>query len=280
MIRLVADGLDPLELDNWETGIACSELDLGWPATRSVVDDRPGADGTFDDTTHFGARAVSVKLAVFAGTAGTRRSLVDKVAAFCHPGLRPVMEWEDPTGGGLRAITLRADQGSAPMTNAAVTEMSVSWVAPAGVITSAVTRAIEMLPDTAAAGRAYTKTFPMTYPAYTAGATMALNQGSSPTEWLAAIYGPCTGPRIDNLSAGSAISFPGLTIVGGDYLEVDSAARTVRLNGEPSASRYSFLDFTGSSWWQLGVGASIVEFSAASSTPPCSARLSWKDTFL
>ena len=124
MIRLTCDGLDPLLLDDWDTGIVCEELDLGWPSIRAVAEDRPGGDGSIDTTAFHGARVVSVKLSVL-NDESSRRFLLDRLHSFMHPARRPVMEWTDPSGGDLRAINLRPADASGPLTNPSVTDVAL-----------------------------------------------------------------------------------------------------------------------------------------------------------
>lgn len=280
MIRLYADGLDPLILDDWESGIACTAFDPGWPTARDVVSNRPGGNGTIDETSYFGARAVTAQLAIYGGTAGTRRANLDKLAPFCDPGRRPVVEYQDPTGGVRRQMTLRAQPGTAPLTNPSITEAQVSWVAPSGLIESALLSTEWIAPAADAPGLGFPYSFPVSWPAFTGGPVMAVNGGTLPAEWRAAIFGPVTGPALVNDAAGQRLSFPGLSIAAGDYLLLDSAERTVLLNGVEGSSRYGALDFTESTWWQLGIGASHLQFTAEAFGDSPAVLFAWRDAFL
>lgn len=281
MIRLQAAGVDNLVIDDWANGINCSQLDIGWPSVRAVSENRPGSDGTIDETKFMGARAVTVRLDVTAGENGsTRRSNLDLISRFCHPGLRPRIVWVDPTGGYERGIDLRADQGSAPFTSSQHSTIQVSWVAPAGVITSEGWMAVDIYPSSDVPGRTYPLTFPRVYPSSVGGPETVVNAGTISAEWTARIYGPVTGPVLENVSTGEWIGFPGLTIASGDYLALNSANRTAVLNDVASASRYSYFDFAGSTWWRLAPGSSLVDFSASSAVSPAMVWFEWSDTYL
>jgi len=270
-----------LAIDDWDAGIVCEELDLGWPTVRAVAEDRPGADGTIDTTGFHGARVVSVKLAVLGTSWVSRRELLDRLQAFCHPARRPVMEFVDPTGGGSRLIQLRPAELSAPITNPDFTEVAVSWVGPTGVIQGADLNTASLLPSSTADGWSPPLDPPLVFPAFTGGgAVQVVNLGSAPADWTAKIFGPCSAPTITNRNTGQAITLPLLAILDGDYVEVSSRDRTVTVNGDPTASRYRFLDFAASSWWTLAPGASFVEFTAESASPPALAELTWRDTYI
>jgi hypothetical protein len=280
VIRLTCDGLDPLLLDDWDTGIVCEELDLGWPSIRAVAEDRPGGDGSIDTTAYHGARVVSVRLSVLDG-ATSRRTLLDRLHAFAHPARRPVMEFTDPSGGDLRAVTLRPADASGPLTNPTYTDVAMQWVAPDGVIVAAVARTTNLYPASAPEGWSPPLEPPLEFPEFIGGGpTPVANVGSAPAHWVARIFGPCSSPILTNLNSGQVVSLPGLAITSGNYIEVNSRERTVLLNGDSGASRYRFLDFAGSSWWTLAPGASFVTFAADSSAPPAMADLTWHDTYL
>lgn len=279
MIRLEHPGMDPLVIDDHASGWICEELDIGAPVIRQVVDSRPRADGSVDETAHFGARSVSARLTLMPDVESTRE-MRDRLAAFCHPGIRPVMVFSQ-AGEPERRMVLRADQWSAPMTHPDLVEMQVQWVAPSGVIESTVQRLAITSPSTTAPGWSPPLDPPLAFPAHVgSGPVLVMNQGSAPASWQTAIFGPCTGPRLRNRTSGEDLSFPGLTIAAGDFLFIDQAERTVTLNRDAGASRYSWLDFAASTWFPFGPGGQLIEFDAQSSAPPASAWIAWRDTYL
>lgn len=280
MISIESLGLPELILDDWEAGIACESLDIAFPNVREVVTDRPGSHGTIDETRYFGARSVALKLNVFAGDYGSRRQILDKLAPFCDPGRRSTLRYEDPTGGGTRTLEVRAGDASAPLTNPTLTTMAVSWIAPSGTIESDAARILTIFPLSAAPGLTFPVTFPVTFPTYTAGPGAAVNLGSINAHWSAQIYGPFTSPALVNRNSEQGLYLPGLTVASGDYLYLDSETRTVNINGVESATRYGYLDFAASTWWTLGPGVTMVEFSADTYALPAQAVMTWHDAHL
>jgi hypothetical protein len=94
------------------------------------------------------------------------------------------------------------------------------------------------------------------------------------------IYGPCSGPLFRVVNTGATLSFSSLSLAAGDYLHIDTAARTITLNNDPSQSRYDALDMATSQWPSLPPGSPQVVFSPASSSAGCVAVVSWRSTWL
>jgi hypothetical protein len=281
VIYLDEPSLGQLPLDNPDYGIVVSDVDFGFPAVRAVITNRPGSDGALDDSQFHGSRVVSVTGSVYDGTSFTRPQLLDRFAAYCHPSRRPTLVWSD-SGQDLRYATLRVDQHSGPRSNPSLTKIQAQWTVPDGVVRSLAERSVDLEPSQAAPGRSFAtwNANPLTFPSFIGGPGDALNLGSTWSDWRALVYGPCVGPAITNVSTGATISFSGLTIAAGDYLDVNTATHTAILNSVPGSSRYSFLDFATSSWWRLPPGDSSVTFTAGSSQVPSSCHFVWHDTFL
>lgn len=109
-------------------------------------------------------------------------------------------------------------------------------------------------------GLTFPLTFPLVFGATTSGSITANNAGNFNTGALLRVFGPVTNPKIENLTAGASIELE-LVVASGDYIEIDTAAHTVLLNG--TASRYSSLTST-STWWDITPGDNEIRFQAAS----------------
>lgn len=276
MTTKLVDGDRELNVDDED--IWLDELDLGFPAVRAVVQDRPQADGESDQTAHHGGRAVSMKLRLVPVTR-TLTALLDDLMYFCHPGRRPVLVFEHD--GSERQITLRADQQSAPITSPNSQAVQVAWRAPTGRILSSTEQVSAANPDAGEPGRAYDLTFDRDYPdSVGIGRITVTNAGTTAADPIIRIFGPCTDPRIANETVDKALEFTGLTIAAGDYLELDPAHRTARLNGLASSSRYGFLNFDTSEWWSLEPGDNTIRFYPVTSSPPSQAQVRWHDAYL
>lgn len=88
------------------------------------------------------------------------------------------------------------------------------------------------------------------------------NAGTFETPWVATFTGPIVSPSLEHVGQAKIMSFSG-TLAAGETLVVDSAARTVLLNG--TASRYSWLSSL-SQWFTLEPGVNTLRFAAASGT--------------
>jgi hypothetical protein len=96
-------------------------------------------------------------------------------------------------------------------------------------------------------GFTFSVAFSINFGGGTTGSVNCVNSGSIDAPWLARISGPLTDLAITHQSLGRRIRVT-TTLGVGDYLEIDSLARTIMLNGQ--ASRYGSMDPT-SQWFGL-----------------------------
>ena len=89
------------------------------------------------------------------------------------------------------------------------------------------------------------------------GGVLATNTGNALAPWVCTILGPVTNPILQ--VGPSQLGFVG-TLNTGDFVVVDSLARSVLLNG--TSSRYSWVTPT-SSWQQLPIGTTAVSMQGA-----------------
>lgn len=283
-LRLEADGLDALELTP-EEGIAVESFDLGFPEVRRVAELRPNGNGTIDTTAYFGARAVSISATLLGATPSARRIVLDRLKSFCVPARRPYLVYVSDDGDE-RQLRLVVDQLGAPVTAGALARVQVAWRAPDGVSysTQLDTGAVNPGGGTEE-GRSYgvDRGYDRTYPAYFGpGSVQIVNAGTIDTDPVLRVFGPVTDPVIENETLGKELRFVGLTVVGGEYVEIDVAARTVRSNSDPSpaANRYGTLDFAWSDWWSLAPGLNVLRFAAATSASPALLEVQWHAAWL
>lgn len=279
-VRLV-DGTSELELGA-ATGYAVAEVDLGFPEVRRVADNRPQADGTIDRSQYHGARTVSLDVSVWKESATSLTRLVDDLRAFCRPGARPWLVFD--ADGSERMIRLAVDQQSAPITNPVLRKVRAQWVAPDGRIYATTEKVRAVNPGTEGeTGRTYNLTFNRTYPFSGGPGSLAVtNDGTTVTEPVLRIFGPCTDPIVINDTVGKRLKFVGLSIAGGEYVEVDVANRTVRSNGltDPGFNRYRYLDFVVSEWWGIEPGRNVLRFQAATWSVPSQVEVLFRSAWL
>jgi hypothetical protein len=246
-------------LDLRGQGYKVSRLDVGFPAVRPVTQSRPDEDGELDTTALYGAAAVSMDLMLIPG-ALTLTALVDELRSFCHPASRPYLVVE--RDGQQRRMRLRVDQQSAPITTPLYQHVQAQWRAPDGVW-EALTEQIGTSDAVTAGsgGRTYPRTYSLSYAASSpVGAVTVTNDGTVPVRPVLRLYGPATDPRVENQSTGERLIFTGLSLLAGDWLEIDCREKTARLNGLVSQSRLSRLDFANSTYLRLLRGMNTVRY--------------------
>jgi len=269
--RLEHPSLPTLEL-NGQDGLRVVGFDLGWPEAREVANPRAGADGEIDETRFHSGRVVSMTLSV------TDPGKLDALMAFTNPGLRPTLRYR-VRGGGQRMIRLRASDLSRPV-EFGVAEVDVQWRAPDGVAESVDLETQQLNPAEDVEGRTYDLTFDRSYPeSQGAGRITVVNEGSATAYPIIRFYGPLEDPLLENETSDRQLRFE-ISISAGDYLEVDTANRTARLNGLAENSRYDAFDFPTSQWWGLRPGGNLLRFAPDSSSQPAVAEVRWRAAWL
>lgn len=111
--------------------------------------------------------------------------------------------------------------------------------------------------------------------AVTGGSIFATNSGSFTTPLSARIDGPADNPRLIDVTNDRALQF-NTSLAAGEFLTIDSDARTVLLNG--SASRY-YTIAAGSEWFDLDPGTTEITFRAATTTA-AALTLQWRSAWV
>jgi hypothetical protein len=265
-------------------GFHVSDLDLGFPEVRSVLDPRTDRSGATDRTRFHGARVVTVQMMLNDRVGQDRMVLLERLAPYCRPSVRPVLRMVRPDGT-QRQVVLRADARSAPLSAPNnLLAVQLQWVAPSGVIeATSVTTKVALASSDSEIGREYDLDFDRGYPAASpVGAVLIENPGGTESFPTLRMYGPCETPRIENQTSGGRLQVD-VTVSAGTYLEVDVAERTVRLNGSPSQSRYQAVDWTATSSWDaltVPPGASQWRFFPVTSNTPSQANIRFRSAWL
>lgn len=280
-LRLEADGLDPFPLDD-ANGFDVSVFDPGFPTIRSSSSSRTDADGEDDRTKYLGARAVVLQGTVVATAGSSRSDVLDRLRGFLNPRRRPWLYFVAEDGGDERRIRLVADQHAAPFERPGSAEVTVGWRAPDGVA-----EAVDVTLETASAtpdveaGRSYPRTYPLVYPdSSPVGSVLVTNPGTAHVYPVLELYGPATDPVVANLTTGQVFAFDGIELAAGDFLELDTREKTVRLNGLETASRYGFVDFAVSEWIELAPGDNLVRYYPAAFDEGAEARVRFRAAWI
>lgn len=251
-------------------GLYVMSLDVQ-PSVRVVSEERTGGAGTYDTTVNLSEAALTLSLRVFSDTLPLE-TLMAELGPLLNPGRRPALICTDDQWATPRQLTVRFDSKTAPVDNPVSTDIAVSWKVPAGAwedsavreyMVSATVTAGPGLIFTVTTGTKFTVTTGQDFPPTAEGSdSIVSNGGDLPVPWTARLYGPCTGPKLYNDTAGQVLAFTdGLVLAAGEYVEIDPAARTALGNSDPSASRLAYLDFGASDWWLIDPGDSLIRYA-------------------
>lgn len=282
-LLLTADDLDDLVLSEGN-GYCYVDLDLGFPSIRVDIEERNDVDGIDDLTEFFGSRAVSLSLVLTPTGSQTITELLDAITPFMSPRRRPFLHYSID-GEPTRRIRLRANALGAPLLAPfwqRARRVLLGWEAPDGVqeLAELQTETINAAGEDEG-GRSYPLEHPRTYPASSpVGAAIIELVGSVPVAPLIRLYGPCDDPRIENATTDQALIFDGLTLLAGEYVEIDVRERTVYLNGDSTQSRYHLLDFAASEWWELQTGENLVRYFPVTFSLGSQAVIMWRPAWL
>jgi hypothetical protein len=277
MLTLTCAGLEDLDLEDPESGILGSVVDLGWPDPREAVAINPGQDGTDDQTEHHGSRAVSLALTITDGTIGQRAEVLARLTPFMHPKRRPVLRYVDDLGGanlGIREMTLAPRALNVARAGESITEAQAQFVAPSGVALDTSPVVLTLHPLAAPAGGiGFPLGFTIGWPASGSSAPLTVPVwGDTVPRVTALVYGPCTAPKLTATQNGETWTvleaLSSVSISAGDFLAIDVQAHTVTLNGSPGASRFEWIDHATSTWRLPMPGLVALRFTAASSSDP------------
>lgn len=257
-------------------GYVPQALNTGFPSVRENNDKRSSQNGEHDFTQYFGARAVTLSVALAPELASapspTEQQLEDGLRAWLAPHRRSWLVWRQQ-GGSWRRLSVRGNQlaYSLSMISNNFGRMTCGWKCADGVSESV--ELITFTLSTSAAveqGRSYDRAYDRTYPASPMiGSQEVINLGTAPAYPVLRIHGPQTGPRIENQTTGKKLQFKNaFALVAGQFLEVDFKEGTILLNNDPANSRYSELDLTVSEWWELIPGSNLLRsYPLVSSSP-------------
>ena len=106
------------------------------------------------------------------------------------------------------------------------------------------------------------------------GSIFANNAGTFPTPPSFRIDGPVTNPSVENITDGLTLAF-NITLGSGEFLDIDTDARTVLLGG--TASRYNTL--TSPDWFDLKPGITELKFRGTTAGVP-QLTATWRSAWL
>jgi Siphovirus-type tail component, C-terminal domain len=274
-------------------GFVPSNFNGGWPEVREVTDKRPSQNGTFDFTTSFGARAVSLEVSLAPelrddGASVTDHDLEDQLRKWMLPDVRCYLYIRFDSRDEYRRIRLRAANVSSALSfvrHRDFRKVSMSWKGVDGVFEGADLSSEELQPSTTVElGRTYDQAYDKSYAASAViGVKPINNLGTAPTFPVITVYGPLTQARIENQTTGKKLEFlSSYSLVAGEYLVIDFKEGTVYLNGDVTNSRYDKIDFASgiSEWWSLIPGVNLIRFYPLTTSAPAKAVIEWRSNYI
>ena len=284
-----------IALDDVDSGYAMTELDLGYPAPREVVSNKPDQDGVDDRTVYFGSRVVTAKITSWQGGSMLIDDIARAFAPFMDIRQRPTLHYTEDSLKAERYIRLRPSDWAAPMGIPPSRDLQLSFVASDPVMWDpTVHTATAWSGSSTSGGRTYPLTFNRIYPPGGGSPVNGVIQtaGDVPARPVLRIYGPITNPMVvmENITPGSGVLGPWLnmffinsfTIAAGHFVEVDYMRKTILIDADPKQPAYQNVDWNQSSWGAIPVAPSTTYLSLMGSTTTSISQVvaTWQDGFL
>ena len=286
-------GSTSLLLEDPTKGYFCTELDLGFPAVREVVENRPDQDGVDDRTRYFGSRVVSANISALAGAGAQIDAVAASFAPFMLPSARPVLHYVlDRPGAPERTLTLRASAYAWPIAGPFQRDINLQWVAADPIARDGIVRsATAWAGSSSPPGRQYNLTFNRIYPPGSAAPTTAQIHptGDVMVFPVYRLYGPVTGGRVainTYTGAGTLILsayiyfLSTFTIGSGQWVDVDSANKTAVLSDGTSVQ--SQMDWNVTRFTGIGPspGYATMIMQGTSTSGSSQVVASWQEGYL
>ena len=281
-----------LPLEDDLAGYACTELDLGYPEVREVMNPRAGANGTIDRTELFGARAVSANLRAYGGTM-TPDEAAAMWAPVMVPSTRATLHYVlDRPGAPERMCVVRPSGYTWPVSGKRTREIHLGWVAAdPRMLDPAQSSATSYSGSATTPGRVYDLAYDRRYPAGGGAATTGTisSPGDTPVRPLIRIYGPITNPHLaftvhdpyPAVIGDYSIAFvAGFRIDPGSWVDLDTELRTaVRDDG---SSVLPSIDWQTSEWPVIppAPASAYMNLTGESATGVTQAVAYWHDGYL
>lgn len=249
---------------------------------RSTVEPVPQADGATVFDAYRGAMYPILRGQIKASVLSTRRGLEDDLRALTDSIVRAdgILRWT-PSGAATRRVTVRLLE-ALQINGGLIKEFNLALVAGDPTVYADAQQTSDTVALTVGGGaEVFPHGFPYSYGDPSGGGTVNVtNGGRVRTYPVVKIYGPVSAPAIYNVTTGKVVSFSGLTIAAGDFLEVDMRAETVELNGSPDVNLIGRIDSVGSEFWALEPGVNSIRLSGSGFDANTKASVVWRDAYL
>lgn len=252
----------------------------GTPPIRSVVTQRSQASGSFNRSRYTDDRSILIEGEIVGTSIEDAFDKFDVIAAAMYDSITTerTLKWtRDASGQQLQAGVRLSELQPLVLTDGSPW---IKWQAQfrasdPRVYSQTLSTSTGAALAAAAGGKTYTYTYSRGYNPSSGGEVSYTNSGSVPSPPIIRIYGFCTSPRVV-ITDDTRLVFTG-EVATGDYLEIDCAARTVKLNG--TTSRLNLLDPVASSFFSLPPGTGTVQMLASNFDSAARADLIYRSAF-
>jgi hypothetical protein len=225
-------------------------------AVRVKQESRSQRDGSIVPDGYRSGANVILEGQIKADTIAARRVAMDALEARVDSLLRAdgFLTWT-PSGASPRRLASGVrllDEN--PIAGAVLKTFHVSLACESAAIVADEERSAATSPLSATGGGSlsFPITFPISFGAASDGGSVAVvNGGDVWTRPVVRIYGPILSPVVRSMTTGQFLSFPGLNLPPGNYVEIDMEAETVLLNGSADDPVDWYLDFEVSEFFDL-----------------------------
>lgn len=239
--------------------IRCKSYDFGYAEPREDVTPNPGSSGDDDQTSLHGSRQVSIEMAIDGDDSITKHAYADLLRKICQPRNRPVLHVDmDGWDVARRMYLSRASLvNTIGIGNAETMDASLAAYVPSGLWEAAAEWSADIPKGTP---------------------TTVEHAGTAPSPATLVIYGPIADPviTITNDDGTKTMTFDGLTVASDEYVEIDTDAKTILLDGDSAQSLYTYVDWATSEWFDIIPGDNDITITGTG-TPSDDALLTWLD---
>jgi hypothetical protein len=257
------------------------------PEVRSSDQTRLRRHGMIPGDDFVGGRSVVIDLEVFGDTTTAfATNLTALKTAFAPGSAEQALSFKVPgvAGGGTRLLYARSRKLALPLETSFYFGMpiaSVEFFATDPRIYDTSQQAPSTGLTASVAGRPSGNfVWNLTWGgASTSNIIVANNVGSFTTPCVIRFDGPVTNPQVENVTQGKLLKLTadgGITLAAGEFLEIDTDARTILLGG--TSSRYSKLS-SDSAWFDLAPGLNSLRFIGTTAGAP-TMTVSWRSAWL
>jgi len=249
------------------------------PNVRQAIEDLPEFDGAIAGNFYYGSRPVTLRGRVIAGSAAERNVAVVQLQRTLRALRGDVTIMATADGLPPMQVTARLEQPPR-ITGSYIKDFLISLVCPDPRIYS---QTLHNLSSAAGTGIVTGAAFPLAFDIIFGGGTGATatvavnNEGNIDTPPVLRIYGPLSNPYVRNVTSGANLYLDNLTLVAGEYVDVNLIARTAVTSGGTNV--YGRIRFPESEWWLLEPGVNDLELRAATSSSGSQLVVYWRDAW-